>query len=258
MVAKRKPNAKRIDSFNEFILENPIPVEPDKKKFSQHDLQNIKPITKTQETVYQQWADGNSLFLEGVPGSGKTMIAMYLALNDIFDPTTPYERLIIIRSAVQGRDIGALPGTQEEKLEPYTIPYKTVCDDIFKKKNQYKFMEKAGLLEFHCSSFVRGNTFNNAIILIDEAQNFTIEEAISCVSRTGKDSKVIVIGDGKYQNDLHYKKNDQSGFRELRDITRIMPSFRHAAFGIEDIVRSGICKELIISIERLAEMRAGK
>lgn len=258
-MAKRRSTTKsRNQYFDEFLSSNPIQIPTEynrsQKTFSIHDMKSIKPLTRNQERFFDEWANGYNLFVSGVYGTGKSYIGMYLALNAILDPNTPYEKLIIIKSAVASREIGYLKGSEEDKLLPYTIPYINICDELFKKKNQYKFMEEAKILEFHASSFVRGNTFNNAIILIDEIQNMNYTEAISCLGRVGKDSRVIVMGDGKYQNDLQYKKSDQSGFDSIYKISTMMPSFRNVHFEVSDIVRSGFCKELAEAMIRYEGM----
>lgn len=254
-MTKRRSNTKsaeHMNTFNNFLADNPIPIkyEQIQKKFSPMDMKNIQPMTENQDLLFRLWNQDHNLFLSGIFGSGKSFLSMYLALNEILDPSTKYKKLIIIRSAVTSREIGHLKGTAEEKLAPYVIPYMNICDELFRKKNQYKHMEEAGIIEFHCSSFVRGNTFNDSIILIDEVQNFNRQEAVSCISRAGQNTKVILMGDGKYQNDLQYKKTDQSGFNDIYKITSMMPSFRHITFVADDIVRSGLCKELALALDR--------
>lgn len=255
-MTKRRSNVRAAEyneTFDKFLHNNPIPVkyEQIQKKFSPMDMKSVRPMTDNQDLLFKLWNEGHNLFLSGIFGSGKSFLSMYLALNEVLDPDTKYKKLIIIRSAVTSREIGHLKGTEEEKLAPYVIPYMNICDELFKKKNQYKHMEEAGIIEFHCSSFVRGNTFNDAIILIDEIQNFNKQEAVSCISRAGKNSKVILMGDGKYQNDLQYKKTDQSGFYDVYRLTSMMPSFRNISFVADDIVRSGLCKELAIALDRM-------
>lgn len=255
-MSKRRSTIKSA-LHNEFLFEHQIVsqvTEAKTKKFSHHDLKSVKPLTSNQTKVFAEWNNGSNLFMSGVYGTGKTFIGMYLALNEVLDPSTPYDKLIIIKSIVASREIGFLKGSEEEKVMPYTIPYINVCEELFNRTNQYKHMEEAGILEFHPSSFVRGNTFNNAIILIDEIQNFNYTEGISCLGRVGKNSRVIVMGDGKYQNDLQYKKSDKSGFDSLYKISTMMPSFRNIEFGVDDIVRSGFCKELAEAMIKFEEM----
>jgi phosphate starvation-inducible protein PhoH len=259
-MSKRRSNTKaRADNFNQFLNKNPIveiPTEYNRtqKVFSVHDMKSIQPKTRNQARFFQEWQNGYNIFASGVYGTGKSFIGMYLALNAILDPNTPQKKLVIIKNTVQSRELGFLKGSVEDKVMPFTIPYINICDDLFDKKNQYKFMEEAKILEFHPSSFVRGNTFNDAVVIIDEIQNFNYTEAMSCLSRVGINTRVIVLGDGKYQNDLQYKKTDQSGFNDIYKISSMMPSFRHINFEVDDIVRSGFCKELALAMIRHENM----
>lgn len=254
-MTKRRSNTKSR-YHDDFIMNNPIPTQIptdynfNQKKFTTHDMKSIQPMTRNQERFYKMWDEGYNIFASGVYGTGKSFNALNLALRTILDVDTPQSKLIIMKNTIQSRSQGFLPGTIEEKVEPFTIPYINIFDEIFKKKNQYKFMEEANILEFHSSSFVRGNTFNDAVIIIDEIQNFNYTEAISCLSRVGTNSRVMVLGDGKYQNDLQYNKFDVSGFNDIYKISTMIPSFRNVDFGIEDIVRSGFCRELAIAMIR--------
>jgi predicted ribonuclease YlaK len=242
-----RPRKRIIDQMVDAVLED-APVNEIPKKFTTHDLKAFKTMSENQGLFFKHWQDGYNVVADGVFGTGKTFLAMYAALTEVLDPDTPQDKIIIVRSVVSSREMGFLPGTEEEKLAPFKNPYVSICDELFKRTKQYHHMEKAGVIEFHSSSFVRGNTFSNAVILIDECQNFNYTEMISCLSRVGRDSRVIVCGDGIHQNDLQYKKSDKSGFDQVIPILHRMPSVRHVTFGIGDIVRSGFCKELAKSI----------
>jgi predicted ribonuclease YlaK len=254
-MSKRKSNAKmRYQEHEHFILSNPIPIpgEFNNKKFTKHDIKSIQPMTRNQEAVFKCWGDGVNITLSGSAGTGKTLVATYLALQDLFEQDGIYKKIVFIRSAVPTREIGFLPGTQEEKMEVYETPYMQIFDFLFKKKQQYKFMKEAGLVEFHSTSFLRGQTFDDCVIILDEAAGLTYHEISTVLTRIGNNTKIVVIGDVK-QNDLLYKKNDVSGFAKFLKVSSRIPSMRQVTFNIQDIVRSGFVKEFLVADETFEE-----
>jgi phosphate starvation-inducible PhoH-like protein len=255
-MSKRKSNARLRyqEEHQHFIMDNPIPIhgEFNNKKFTKHDIKSIQPMTRHQGDVFNGWGDGVNFTLSGSAGTGKTLIATYLALQDLFEQNGLYKKIVFIRSAVPTREIGFLPGTQEEKMEVYETPYMQIFDFLFKKKQQYKFMKEAGLVEFHSTSFLRGQTFDDCIIILDEAAGLTYHEISTVLTRIGNNTKIVVIGDVK-QNDLLYKKNDVSGFAKFLKVSSRIPSMRQVTFNIQDIVRSGFVKEFLIADETFEE-----
>lgn len=261
MSNKRRSNTKsKFDNFDKFLVNNPhpiqIPTEYNSKKFTIHDMKSIQPMTRTQERLFQLW-NNNNLSIDGSAGTGKTFCATYLALKDILGEieNRKCDKIIFIRSAVASRDIGFLPGTEEEKMEVYETPYIQIFDFLFKKKNQYKFMKEAGIVEFHSSGFLRGQTFDNAIIIVDEAQSMNYHEISTIMTRVGTNSKMVIIGDTK-QNDLIYKKNDISGFGKYLKVASMIPSMRQVTFTIADVVRSGFVKEFLVADEMYDDKEA--
>lgn len=246
---KRKSNAK-VREFARFIENNPIPIptEYNQKKFSSLDLKNVKPLTLNQECTFDLWNDDCSMILAGSAGSGKSFLALYLALNEVLDKANGYEKVIIVRSAVQAREQGFVPGTQEEKDAIYELPYTQLFNDLFRKKNQYKFLKESGIVEFHTTANIRGVTWDNSIVIFDEFQNANYEELATVATRIGKNSKLVYCGDIA-QNDLHRRRNDISGFSKFVQIAESVPSFRIVYFNHDDIVRSGFVREFIIAEE---------
>ncbi len=207
------------------------------------ELRHIQPLTVNQEKVWDAYEAGSNLMLHGYAGTGKTFLSSYLALREVLHYET-YKKVVIIRSVVPSRDMGFLPGTEKQKAEVYEQPYQEICDDLFGRGDGWKILKLKGLVEFTTTSFLRGMTFNDSIIIVDECNNMTFQEIDTVMTRIGNNSKIIFCGDYR-QSDLH-KPHEKTGIKELMGITRRMPSFDHVEFGIEDIVRSGVVKEYII------------
>lgn len=257
-MTKRRSNAKaRADSFNQFLTKNPIveiPTEYNRsqKVFSIHDIKSIQPKTRNQKLVFDLWEDDYSILLQGFSGVGKTFIATYLALNEILDPESPYEKIIYVKSNVSVRSPGFLPGTLEQKEEVLEMVYSEIFDELFKKKNQYKYMKESKLVEFRSTSFLRGLSFANSIVIFDEFQNANYEEISTCIQRISTNSKLILCGDFM-QNDLIRNRNDISGFHKAVSIIDTMPDFRKVSFEIDDCVRSEFVKSFLVAEYRYNE-----
>ena len=219
--------------------------EPDvKKKFTQHDINPVKPLTESQLTVFQEWGQGQQLVLRGFPGTGKTFLSMYLALNSVLDPDTPYEKIVIVRSPMQsGVNIGFTPGTVEEKLGMYEKPYIQICDYLFKWKNSYANLKEIGVIEFESTAFLRGCSWDNAIIIFDEFQNADEVTLTTVCTRVGQDSRLIICGDTVSQNDMGSKSGGDGLLKVLDRIDEVST----ISFQPEDCVRSGFVKKFLIA-----------
>ena len=207
-------------------------------------LRKISPLTETQKEVFDSYAEGYNLMLHGYAGTGKSFISLYLALKDVLTDNIPYDKVVIIRSVVQSRDMGFLPGTEKEKMKVFEEPYREIFAQIFNRKDAYDMLRLKNKVEFTTTSFLRGLTFEKSIIIVDEAQNMNFQELDTVITRVGTDSKIIFCGDFR-QTDLN-KKNDMSGIKQFMDITDRINSFVNIEFEIDDIVRSGLVKEYII------------
>ena len=222
-----------------------------KKPINTDFLVDIDPLTDNQKRFFESYKDGKHLFLYGCAGTGKTFIALYNALKDVLDQETPYEKIYIVRSLVATREIGFLPGDHEDKSTLYQIPYKNMVKYMFEMRTEAEFemlygnLKTQGTISFWSTSFLRGVTFDNAVILVDECQNLNYHELDSIITRTGENSRVIFCGDG-VQSDLT-KTHERNGITDFTRILSHMESFDLIEFTIEDIVRSGLVKEYILA-----------
>ena len=219
------------------------------KPFGKVTLRHIKPMNFAQEQMMSSYYSGLNLAAIGSAGSGKTFIASYLALNDIFSKTK--QKIVIIRSAVASREQGFLPGTQEEKNEIYTLPYRQIFADLCGNKTAWDELQSREIVEFCTTSYIRGLTFDNSVIILDEIQNLNLHEIFSVFTRIGENTQVIAVGDGK-QTDLVEKKSDRSGFNEfLRIVQHMSGDFDLINFTKADIVRSGFVRRWVEAVEDL-------
>jgi phosphate starvation-inducible PhoH-like protein len=222
-----------------------------KKPISNTYLLDIEPITDNQKKLFDSYSEGKHLVAYGTAGTGKTFISLYNAISDILDESTPYEKIYLVRSLVSTREIGFLPGDHEDKADIYQIPYKNMVKYMFQMPSDADFemlygnLKAQDSIKFWSTSFIRGTTLDNAIIIVDEFQNLNFHELDSIITRVGENSKIIFCGDAS-QTDL-VKTNDRNGIHDFLNILRKMPSFDIIEFGIDDIVRSGLVKEYIIA-----------
>lgn len=223
---------------------------PAKKNFSIHDLKTVYPKTDNQRFAFESYFSGNNMSLVGSAGTGKTFLAMYLALTDVLGNDSRYKKVLIIRSAVTTRNIGFLPGSEEEKMAVYEKPYISICDELFEYNKSYENMKKGGYIEFESTSNLRGNTYNDCVVIVDEAQNMNLHELSTVITRLGRNSKMILCGDTR-QDDLENYRNDSSGLNSFLRILDEMREFDIVKFGIDDIVRSKLVKSFLVAKERL-------
>ena len=182
----------------------------------------------------------------GVAGTGKTFIALYKAIEEVMDKSTSFNKIIVVRSAVQSREMGHLPGDVGEKMEIYEQPYRQICQQLFDKRDAWDRLEEQGHIRFISTSFIRGMSFDDAIIIVDEMQNLNFDEIDTVMTRVGHQSKIIWCGDYR-QTDLNKRKNDVSGILKFFDIAQHMKSFTRIEFTPEDIVRSSLVKDYILA-----------
>ena len=216
------------------------------------DIKKLKPLTDTQSRFFQAWANDDAIgyLLYGSAGTGKTFAVLYHAMLEVLRPEATYKKIIIVRSCVQSRDVGFLKGDIAEKYEQYELPYHDICADLTNNKDAYSKLKETGKIVFLSTSFLRGSTFNDSIVVFDECQNTTFPEFSTVLSRLGTNSKICVLGDTK-QDDLTKNKNEVSGFRAAIDVMNSMSDFRSFKFNSDDIVRSDFVKAWILACEKL-------
>jgi len=214
-------------------------------------LVNIEPLTPAQEKVFEHWNNDKNLFMYGAAGTGKTFVALYLALKEVLKEDSPFDKVYLVRSLVATREIGFLPGDHEDKSSLYQIPYKNMVKYMFEMPDDNSFEMLYGNLKaqetvsFWSTSFLRGTTLDRAIVIVDECQNLNFHELDSIITRVGEDTKIIFCGDVQ-QSDL-VKANEKNGVLDFMSILRIMDEFGMVEFGVEDIVRSGLIRSYLVS-----------
>jgi predicted ribonuclease YlaK len=212
-------------------------------------LKTLSPATENQKKVFDSWDEGLNLCLAGSAGTGKTFLSMFLGLEDVLDKETPYEKLVIIRSVVPTRDIGFLPGSEEEKKNAYTSPYRGIITELVSDPEGWDKLITQGDIQFLTTSFIRGTTISNAIILIDEMQNLNFHELDSVITRVGENCRFIMCGD-YYQTDFD-KEKDKNGILQFLEIIDRMNRFATIEFSWQDIVRSGLVRDYIMTKEHI-------
>ena len=222
-----------------------------KKPINADMLRDIEPLTENQQKLFESYSNNKNIIAYGAAGTGKTFITLFNALCDVLDTSTPYEKIYIVRSLVSTREIGFLPGDHEDKSFLYQIPYKNMVKYMFELPSAADFEMLYGNLKaqetisFWSTSFIRGTTFDRAIIIVDEFQNLNFHELDSIMTRVGENTKIMFCGDAT-QSDL-IKQNERNGIVDFMRVLRLMQSVDIIEFGVEDIVRSGLVKEFILA-----------
>jgi len=220
------------------------------------EIENFQSITQNQSEALKAWNEGYNLVLNGSAGTGKTFQAMHFAFKEMLKEPLKYRRVMIMRSLVATRDSGHLPGTKEEKEEPYKLPYKNLCDEIFGYEGAFGKLVSAKKLKFETTSYIRGSTFDQTILIVDEMQNMTFHELDSVITRVGNDCRVIFAGDYK-QTDFRFA-DEKEGLRRFLDIIELSRFFKIVEFGAHDIVRSDFVRDYIITKEMLENKQIDK
>jgi phosphate starvation-inducible protein PhoH len=212
-------------------------------------LKHIEPLTQNQKLSFDAYNNGKNLMLHGIAGTGKSFISMYLGLGQILSENSQYKKLVIVRSVVPTRDMGFLPGSSKEKAKVYEAPYYAICTELFGRSDSYEYLKSKNLVEFISTSFIRGITLNDCIIVVDEIANMTLHELDSVITRVGKNCRIVFCGDFR-QSDFT-KEHEKNGLIDFMKIISKMKSFTFIDFNEQDIVRSSMVKDYIIQKDKL-------
>lgn len=218
-------------------------------KIKLEDMIEIEPLTPNQVKVFKAYEQSKSIVMAGSAGTGKTFVALSLAFEDVLDKETSFDKVVIVRSIVPTRDIGFLPGNEDEKKDAYTGPYRAACAELFEDPEAWDKLKNSHKVEFLSTSFIRGMTISNAVVIIDEMQNLTFHELDSVVTRIGQNCKFIMCGD-YYQSDFD-KERDRNGILKFLEIIEQLRNFEVVEFTWEDIVRSDFVRDYIMTKEML-------
>ena len=243
----KKKNSANL-SLIEIETEQPKLNTPHRVKPS--ELKSFDPLTDNQKKFFDAYSRGDYfVMLLGSAGTGKSFIACYKAIQEVFDKTSSFKRVVIVRSAVQSRDVGFTPGSLEEKLSLYEQPYMQIYHILFNRRDAYEQLKEAGKIEFVSTSFIRGMSFDDSIIIVDECQNLNWEELSTIMTRVGYRSKIIFCGDYR-QTDLYRNNKDKSGLWKFHEIAKTMQSSTSIEFTTDDIVRSSLVKDFLIAVDK--------
>jgi len=215
-------------------------------------LKYIEPMTKNQQRAFEAYEDGKNMMLHGIAGTGKSFISCYMAMREIIDGSDRFKKLVIVRSVVPTRDMGFLPGNNKEKTKVYEAPYQSIFTELFGRADAYEYLKQKGFVDFISTSFIRGVTLNDCIVVVDEIANLTIHELDSVITRVGKNCKILFCGDFRQSDFTRYA--DREGLKDFMKIINKMKSFEFVEFDENDIVRSSMVKEYIIAKDRLGIM----
>jgi len=242
-------HSKRLTRKEKRILRQQNGKENTNQEKLNFNLKHVEPLTENQKRSFEAYQQGKNLMLHGIAGTGKSFISLYLSLNQILSENSVYKKLVIVRSVVPTRDIGFLPGSPKEKVKVYESPYYAICSELFGRGDAYDYLKNKNLVEFISTSFIRGVTLNDCIIVVDEIANLTLHELDSVITRVGKNCRIIFSGDFR-QSDFT-KDQEKNGLNDFMRIIKRMKSFEFIDFQREDIVRSKMVKDYIISKEEL-------
>lgn len=212
---------------------------------------SIKPMTDNQRIAFESWDDGYHLMLHGIAGTGKTFLGLYFAISEVMKPNSRYKKVFVIRSTVPTRDQGFMPGNQKQKEAVYEEPYYEIATKLFGRGDAYQILKQKQLIQFASTSYLRGCTFEDCIIVVDEVQNMSAGELHTVMTRVGENARIIFCGDVKQDDLTSERKKEISGLRDFMRVINRMREFDFIEFQIADIVRSKLVKSYIIERDKL-------
>ena len=202
-----------------------------------------KFLTQSQREYYDKLRRNQITVCSGPAGVGKSFIAMKAAVDLLAEHDSPYEKIIIVRPAVEAEEkLGSLPGNVEEKLDPYIFPSYYLLNKIVGKETREK-LKSMEVIEVFALAYMRGMNIDNSILIFEEAQNATPKQMKLLLTRIGTDSKFFISGDLE-QTD-RYKDKKHSGLWDALERLKNMSEVGVHQFGDEDVVRNPIITELL-------------
>jgi len=237
-----------VEDFEYYIEKHQRKKERKQRNHKQSSglvLEDIEPLTYTQRQVFQSYNAGNHLVLHGCAGTGKTFLSTYLGIRDVLEKVDGKQKVILVRSVVPTRDMGFLPGNMTEKTKVYETPYRDLLSSMFNRGDAYDILKNKGKIEFITTSFIRGQTWDDSIIVVDESQNLSFQELHSVITRVGENSRLILCGDRRQDDLTSVRYKEESGLDQFLNILTKMESFDIIDFQTDDIVRSGLVREYI-------------
>jgi phosphate starvation-inducible PhoH-like protein len=212
---------------------NLIIKRPTKEKF----------LTENQKIYYDILKNNQITICSGPAGVGKSYIAMKAAVDLLSDPTTPYEKLMIVRPAVEAEEkLGSLPGSLEEKLDPYISPSYYLLNKLIGKENRERMIQ-SDFIEVQALAYIRGWNIDNTILIFEEGQNSTPNQMKLLLTRIGFNSKFFISGDLE-QTD-RYKDKKQSGLWDAIEKFKDMNDIGVFEFNEDDIVRNPLITQIL-------------
>lgn len=225
------------------------PVISNSLKIKLEHLKTFEPLTDNQARFFEAYKRGDYFMgLFGSAGTGKTFCSLLKGLEEVMDKSNSFKRIVVVRSCVQTRDVGYLPGSIDEKQEIYELPYKEICTTLFDRPDAWDRLKEQGYARFISTTAIRGISIDDSVVIVDECQSMTFHELDTIMTRVGYRSKIIFSGDWK-QNDLVKSKNDTSGLLEFLNIIKKMPEYSEVLFTVDDIVRSSLVRNYIVAKE---------
>jgi len=252
MASKKTPVQKRDEQIDgtEYTQRHQA-VTTNALRLKLDHLKTFDALTENQQAFFDAYKRGDYFIgMFGSPGVGKTFLALYRAIEEVLDRNNPFKQVVVVRSAVQVRDQGFVPGTLDEKMEIYEMPYKEISETLFFRADAWDRLKEQSHCRFISTTAIRGISIDDAIIIVDECQSMTFHELSSVISRVGHRSKIIFVGDLK-QNDLIKSRNDVSGLSDFLNVARHMNEFSEITFTPNDIVRSSLVKSWIVACDKL-------
>lgn len=239
------------------IIKGKGPVVVKQENLIIHGM-NGKPITartENQQLLVKAFEENDLVFATGPAGSGKTFVAIALAVKALKNKEV--RKIILSRPAVEaGEKLGFLPGEMKDKLDPYLQPLYDALQDMIPAVKLKEYMEN-NVIQIAPLAFMRGRTLNDAVIILDEAQNTTTHQIKMFLTRLGMNAKMIVTGD---MTQIDLPASVTSGLKEAMGVLKNVPGIGRVEFNKKDIVRHKLVQRIVEAYDKFdkSKLRAAK